>query len=115
MSITPQLSAFISMNEGLVISDIITHKRTSVEGIKRMWIRRFTSEVKDDALIVDSVEVNWIDLLAEGVKKAKENMIQSLKGKRIFALLEGYEKENDSIAKSVAGPQAEGSTNKVYN
>ena len=98
MSITPQLSAFISMNEGLVISDIITHKRTSVEGIKRMWIRRFTSEVKDDALIVDSVEVNWIDLLAEGVKKAKENMIQSLKGKRTFALLEGYEKENDSAA-----------------
>ncbi|KAI8080374.1 hypothetical protein BDF21DRAFT_493560 [Thamnidium elegans] len=38
-------------------------------------------------------------------------MIQSLKSKRIFALLEGYEKENDSIAKSVAGSQAEDSTN----
>jgi len=58
MSITAQLSAFISRNEGLVLSDIITHKRTSVEEIKRMWIRRFTSEVKDDVPIVDAVEVN---------------------------------------------------------
>lgn len=108
MSIPPQLSTFISMNKELVISDIIKHKQTSVDGIERMWIRRFTSEVKEVTSIVDSVEVNWTDLLAEGVKKAKENMMQSFEGKRIFALLEAYEKEHDSIAKF----EAEGSTNK---
>lgn len=54
-----------------------------------------------------------LGLLAEGVKKATESMIQSLKGKRTFALLEVYEQENDSIAKLVARSQAEGSARKV--
>lgn len=102
------------LNEVLKISDIIKHKRTSAENIKRMWVRRFTSGVKDDAPIMDSVEVNWVKLLDEGIEKAKEIMLQSIKSKRTIALLEGYIKENDDIAESVAGIQFEGSSNKVY-
>jgi hypothetical protein len=115
MKIHPQLSSFIGMNKGIVTSDIIKHKRTSAEDIERMWRRRFTSEFEEDGAVVDSEEVNWVELLAEGLKKAKEVTIQSIKGKRTFALLESYEKDSNSIAASITGQQAEGSTKKVYN
>ncbi|KAG2204459.1 hypothetical protein INT47_005250, partial [Mucor saturninus] len=59
----------------------------------------------------DSVEVNWVELLAKAIEQATEATTQSIKSKRTFALLEGYEKDNDSVAQSVA----EGNANKVFN
>lgn len=100
------------MYQGLVINDIVRHKRTSSDDIeKKMWRRRFTSEVKDDVSVVDSVEVNWVELLAKAIELATEATTQSIKNKRAFALLEGYEKNNDAIALHVA----ENSANKVFS
>ena len=51
--------------------------------------------------VIDSTKVNWVALIDEGVRRAEEIMLQSMKNKRMFALLESYETENNLIAQMV--------------
>ncbi|GAA5806429.1 hypothetical protein HPULCUR_011963 [Helicostylum pulchrum] len=76
--------------DGHEIEDVVAYRKECSQRIMeyQRYSETYGYEDVSDGTVVDAEEVNWIELLDEGLKKAKEATVLSIKGKRTFALLE---------------------------
>ncbi|KAG1300076.1 hypothetical protein G6F66_000281 [Rhizopus arrhizus] len=104
------LSRFVRMNKKLIVEELST-KGLGLEQLKSTWGGRFgkiaKQSLKENEFMLDFDQIDWKDLIDEGIQATASIAEQKIRQKRSKATYEAFDTETDLVASQIRKRQLE--------